>query len=93
MYIKGYAYTDEWENTAKERSDRFKELKHHVGTLNMTRTPAYNHGNFCGKLVTDEEKKLSELDLAIIADRGNLCFGGNCTIDSDGTFRGEYYTD
>ena len=71
---------------------RFKELKPLAGTIDMTRTPAYGKGEFHGTLKTAEEKALTEFDIALIADRGNLCFGGHCTIRGD-KFSGAYWTD
>jgi hypothetical protein len=92
MYIDGHAFKENCDEIMAERRSRYEEIKHHVGVIDMKRTPAYGHGKFSGTLKTDEEKQLTELDIALIADRGNLCFGATCVISGD-RFSGEYYTD
>jgi hypothetical protein len=60
--------------------------------ITLFKFPRYGKNDFKGTLNTEETQKLSELDIAIIADQGNLCFGGSCTKVGN-TFTGCYYTD
>ena len=92
MNIQGYAFAENEQELRDSNIKRYKEIQHLEQTLEITRTPQYGRGSFKGVLKTDEEKALSEFDLALIADRGNLCFGGNCTKSGD-TFSGCYFTD
>lgn len=92
MNIEGYAFKANEEEIREKYSKRYDEIKHHAKTIEMKKTPAYGQGKFTGVLKTEEEKALSALDLALIADRGNLCFGGHCTINGD-RFSGAYWTD
>ena len=92
MQIKGYAAASHEEETILKYPDRYQEIRHLAESLNIKRTPEYAHTRFTGELTTPEAKALSELDLALIADRGNLCFGATCTKSND-RFSGSYNTD
>lgn len=92
MNIEGFAFKENESEIRENYLKRYKEISHHVSTIDMTRIPSYGRGVFSGNLKTDEEKKLTELDLCLIADRGNLCFGGYCDIKGD-KFTGAYWTD
>ena len=92
MNISGYAFKANETEIMSNYRKRFREIEHLYGSINIVKTPAYGKGEFSGVLKTDEEKNLSELDLALLADNGNLCFGGYCTISGD-KFSGAYYTD
>ena len=91
MHIEGYAYTNGWEETRAERSRRLAEICQFAGRLRIKKNHVYGQVQFSGVL-TDETRHLSEFDLALIADHGSLCFGGNCTKTGD-TFSGCYFTD
>ena len=56
-------------------------------------TSCYAHNNFEGKVTTEEAKALTAMDILILADSGNLCFGGCCSLNGDGSFYGHYNTD
>lgn len=91
MNIKGWAFGADEEAASKRNSDRYDEIKHFASQLGITKRPDYAHTHFTGTL-TEETKHLSEHDLALIADHGNLCFGGACTKSGD-RFSGHYITD
>ena len=92
MKIDGYAFKENEQALMAENRARYSEIEHHLKAIDMKRNPAYGKGEFRGTLKTDEEKRLSEKDLALLADRGNLCFGGHCTISGD-RFSGACWTD
>lgn len=92
MNIKGYAFKENESEIRGKYRERYEEIKHHMGTLEMKITPAYGKGEFSGVLKTDAEKALTPLDIALIADGGSLCFGGHCVIRGD-RFNGAYWTD
>lgn len=91
--IKGHAFKPNEKQMAAERTARYKEIAHlRDNDIEISKSVQYGSNKFRGKLLTDEAKALSEFDIALIADHGNLCFGGNCVKTGD-TFSGEYYTD
>lgn len=92
MYISGWAFKEESESIRDGYRARYEEIKNMFNDLDMRRSPSYGKGSFIGTLRTEEEKKLSELDLCLLADSGNLCFGGYCEISGD-KFHGAYYKD
>lgn len=92
MQIKGYAFDSNREEVMAKYKKRYNEIKHLNETIRLGKKPQYAHTKFSGTLATDEEKQLSELDIALIADHGNLCFGGECTKSGD-KFWGSYNTD
>ena len=98
MHYSGYAFEGrKGEGKQAEIWMIFQEIKH----LNRSEEHIkwsggkshYGRNSFSGICVSEEAKKLSDLDLLILADGGNLCFGGNCQKQKDGTFYGSYYTD
>jgi hypothetical protein len=91
MYIEGWAFKENKTEISKANYERYKEIEHLRGELQLSKQPAYGKGNFSGVL-NESTRHLTEKDLALIADDGNLCFGGTCTISGD-RFSGSYYTD
>lgn len=92
MFISGWAYSATEKDTSKEYSERYKQIAHLADELKIEKKPQYGHTKFSGVLESPEAHALSDLDLALIADQGNLCFGGRCSRDGN-TFRGSYNTD
>jgi len=94
MNIAGYAYTKGEEKKHQENIDRYGEIKHLVSRIHLQKVSMYAKTQFKGELLDEECQALSEKDIALIADYGNLCFGGHCTKSDDGkSFWGAYYTD
>ena len=93
MHYSGYAYTETEDEQVKTITERFEDIRHLAREIRMARNPQYAHTDFRGQLETKEEKELTEMDVLILADSGNLCFGGCCKINDDGTFFGHYNTD
>jgi lipopolysaccharide assembly outer membrane protein LptD (OstA) len=91
MRIEGYAFDKNYAETRAKYLNRLREIEKTPG-VEYRKNPQYGMVKFSGRLTTPEAKALSELDLAIIADDGNLCFGGECTRVND-SFSGCYYTD
>ena len=92
MYIEGWAFKENELDLRDKNTARFKEIEHLAKELNIKKASMYGRNQFSGVLPTDETKALSEKDLALIADHGNLCFGGSCE-KSDDRFKGTYNTD
>lgn len=92
MNIAAYAFTKNFEEMRNKHLARYEEIKHLKTSLKIKKMPRYAHTQFTGVLETDEAKQLSEFDLALIADSGNLCFGGEC-VKLGNSFRGSYNTD
>lgn len=72
---------------------RFKELEPMRKEFEWGGSSCYAHNKFTAKPLTEAAKALSEMDVLILADWGNLCFGGDCKKSSAGSFSGSYNTD
>ena len=92
MKIEGYAFKADEKETMAKYSARMAELRKVASGVTLHKNPQYGQCKFSGTLNTPEAQALSELDIALIADGGNLCFGGEC-VKSGNTFRGNYWTD
>lgn len=75
-----------------EYYERYTKVKEHRDKLFVDKT-SITHGrrDFEGKILPGGEH-LTELDIALILDGGNMCFGGNCSIFSQ-RFTCTVYTD
>ena len=91
MNVPGWAFKPNEKELCNSVQERFKEIKHLLTDINLHKRPGYNHVNFTGEL-TSEAFDLSERDILILADYGNLCFGGSCTKKGN-LFSGSYNTD
>ena len=91
MY-KGYAFTEKATEEKTRISDRYKALKPVLGFIDIKKNPKNAACDFRGSISEDCPIALSGKDILIIADNGNLCFGGVVTIVGN-EFKGEYYTD
>lgn len=92
MYIEGWAFKDNELELRDKNTARYKEIEHLKNDMDFKVISQYGRNNFQGVLITEEAKKLSEADIALIMDHGNLCFGGSCEKSGD-TFKGSYNTD
>ncbi len=72
---------------------RFKEIESMKKEFEWGGNSCYAHNKFTAKPLTEAAKELSSMDVLILADYGNLCFGGECSKRSDGSFYGSYNTD
>ena len=93
MHYSGYAFTEGSEEKQAKIVKRYLEIRGIRKDLNLVVTSCYAHNNFEGKVTTEEAKALTEMDILILADSGNLCFGGDCSLNGDGSFYGHYNTD
>jgi len=89
MIYSGYAFKPNMKELQKEISDRYKEICDRK--IVFKKRPHYSTTYFEGTL-SEDQKDLSELDILILADDGNLCFGGKCTKNGL-KFSGCYHTD
>ncbi|MDQ7790051.1 MAG: hypothetical protein RDU41_08365, partial [Clostridia bacterium] len=86
--IKGYAFTANELETRDERRKRYEQLNKDSIRIQST-TPRFAHTVYTGELL---DKDLTELDILLLCDRGNTCFGG--VVERDGTrFVATVYTD
>lgn len=93
MRIGGYAFSKD--STLPETyQKRYKELidqeMHTKIQIEVLRN-GIGSNSYEGRILQGGEE-LSELDIAIILDRGNLCFGGSCAKFAN-NFSCEIYTD
>lgn len=91
----GWAFASPKVWTHEKIRERYGEIAHFLkgGHIEYTKTPGYAHGSFQGKVISEDAKQLTDMDLLILMDRGNLCFGGYCYLTNEGSFHGKYYTD
>jgi hypothetical protein len=84
-HICGWAFT--YQNSIeKQYKDRYKELMLEYKVNKYITIEKADGGRGFKKISgTVIDSSLSELDIAILLDRGNCCFGGECTI-CDGKF-------
>lgn len=79
--------------------ERYEEIKHLRDEIEWSFKPGYAHTDFEGEWDEDDEfaselEDLSWKDYLILADQGDLVFGGRCyTNRSNNSFRGAIHTD
>lgn len=81
-----------FEEAVARRNKRYEEIKHLDKEFEWTRTPGYAHFRYTAKTTHPEAMQLSSQDVMLLADHGNLCFGGECG-GYNGNFSGKVYTD
>lgn len=90
----GYAYRANEEFETKRIRARYKELQPLAQYISIdNRQSVYAAVNFSGYVSDQTPVEITAEDILIFADSGNLCFGGSCELNDDGTFTGRYYTD
>lgn len=96
FYFSGYAGSSGYEPIVKRLLGEYEKLRRLLDAEftqirhSTHRNKTYN--SFHGKLISEAAKKLTEEQILILMDRGNLCFGGECTRIGD-KFFGRYNTD
>lgn len=79
----------------KQFRERYAEIMKGPAVFDMKKTPDYKKTLFRGT-VEPNGVELSAEDIAIVADAGNLCFGGWCSVTKSFgrlAFSGAIYTD
>ena len=86
-----------FEENMKRNSIRYDAIKHLRGKFEWTRRARYAKFEYTATTTDPEARSLSASDVALLADHGNLCFGGrgfNKREAGDKTvFYGVVYTD
>lgn len=88
--IAGWAFTKEEKEESERRRARYAEIKHLKKSLALQVNPCYGMTKYRGTI--PEGANLSDLDLAILCDDGNTCFGGSVTR-SGNSFACTIFTD
>lgn len=78
--------------TRDEIRARYAEIKHIKKEFDWSGQSKYAHNTFTAAPKTEAAAALSAMDVMIMADDGNLCFGGDC-VKGAGRFSGSYNTD
>lgn len=65
-----------FEENMKCNSIRYDAIKHLRGKFKWTRRPSYAKFEYTATTTDPEARSLSAADVALLADGGNLCFGG-----------------
>lgn len=89
-----WAYTENESQKCQENRSEYEKIKHLRTKEHMEYTgqSCYAHNKFRGKLISDEAKQLTNDQILLIMDSGNLCFGGEISRSGD-NFSGRYNTD
>ena|GEM_PF-1439318 len=74
----GYAHKLNENELREDIARRHEQLKRFRDDIKITKSTGYAHIKFTAIPLTDEARQLSARDILIIADNGNLCFGGKC---------------
>lgn len=88
--IPGWAFTPNEKEEGERRVARYKEIQHLRKKMHLRVSPAYGMTHYTGEV--PEGESLSDLDILLICDSGNTCFGGSVTRSSKG-FRATVFTD
>lgn len=88
MHIGGWAFGENEEKLRDERFERYTKLDK-KGIEIEECSPRYGHTDYKGKI---KDKSLNELDVLLLCDDGNTCFGGEVNISRD-CFKATVYTD
>lgn len=65
-----------FEENMKRNSVRYEAIKHLRSKFEWTRRSSYAKFEFTATTTDPEARSLSAEDVALLADYGNLCFGG-----------------
>lgn len=65
-----------FEENIKRNESRYDAIKHLASKFEWSTTPGYAHFRYEAKTTDPEARSLSAHDVMILADNGNLCFGG-----------------
>lgn len=86
--IKGYAFTPNEHETRDERRKRYEQLdKKSIAIQNVE--PRYARTAYRGELINAD---LTDLDILLLCDNGNTCFGGTVARNKN-QFVATVYTD
>ena len=88
MYIEGWEFEENEEKLRDERFERYTKLDK-KGIEIEECSVGYAHTDYKGKI---KDKSLNELDILLLCDDGNTCFGGKVSIRGD-RFEATVYTD
>jgi len=81
--IKGWAFKENELELRDAAVARYDEIKHLREEMEVSSTVAYGKNTYNVLLLTKEAQTLTDYDIALIMDRGNLCFGGNAHRDGN----------
>lgn len=99
LWEEGKVYVS-WAYTAceQEKADsnrRYFDLIKHLRKpehIKFSISPKYAHTTFSGELLSEEAQALTNQEILLLMDYGNLCFGGSCSKVGN-KFYGSYNTD
>lgn len=93
IYVS-WAGTADWAEKSQANQNTYKTIVHLKGSEHMTfsKIPKYARTSFKGELLSVEAKALTDAQILLLMDSGNLCFGGTIHRTGD-KFHGSYYTD
>lgn len=82
-----------FEERRKKIAARYAEIKHLKADFEWTRKPNYAQFEYVAIALTPAAEELSAEDVALLADSGNLCFGGRGFSKNGKRYSGVVYTD
>ena len=89
-----WAFAADADIRAEHNHRYFEQIMHLRAAEHMkfSSNPQYAHTTFSGELLSEEAQALTNQEILLIMDHGNLCFGGSCSKVGN-KFSGRYNTD
>ena len=92
-HINGYAHTNDWEIEAAKRRARYMELCGDTTRAKIITSSAMHYRRNSYTVTVPPKIDVSFLDILILCDRGDTCFGECVEDKDDGNFTVGIYTD
>lgn len=90
----GWAFSENEINKRDDNIAHLAALKLVRGTdYTMQAVPGYAHFKYTLVALSDKAKELTTVEAALVADCGNLCFGGGDFNKNDDVYTGIIHTD
>lgn len=89
-----WAYAADADLRAEHNNRYFEQLMHLRAAEHMkfSTSSKYAHTTFSGELLSEEAQALTNQEILLLMDHGNLCFGGSCSKVGN-KFSGRFNTD
>jgi hypothetical protein len=92
-HINGYAHTNDWEIEAAKRRARYMELGGDTTRAKIITGSAMHYHRNSYTVTVPSTMEFTLLDILVLCDRGDTCFGGYVVDKGDRNFTVGVYTD
>ena len=89
-----WAFAADADIRAEHNHRYFEQIMHLRAAehIKFSSNPQYAHTTFSGELLSEEAQALTNQEILLLMDHGNLCFGGSCSKVGN-KFSGRFNTD